>query len=478
MSQSECFAVRRRVLGAAVCLACVLLVAPAASGQPDGPGRLVNVDGHRLFIQCMGSGSPTVMIDGGAGTWSLFYRHIQQELAATARVCTYDRAGLGRSEAGPKPRTSLQMAAELHTLLHNAGITPPVILVGHSLGGLNVRVYQQQYPEEVAAVVLLDSAHENQWERLPQVVREVVAGAPPTFRQVATMAREGKLNKESVARDVIRIGSEETRAEHAAALLTPKPYEGRADEMESVFASMSGFRSDKSLANVPLVVLTARDSFAAFAGTPIPVPEANRAWLKMQEELAALSKRSTHLFSEHDHNLHETDPAAVVNAISVAVKQVRQAPAAVAALGLPPLLPDHSEPAVDALLSRMEAAYNAMDADAFTALFTDDVTQLDVNRRVHIKGRAEWNQWTRLVNAAHSAMTRRHRGRARVGDFIVVEIEWSGTVRGAAVNAPADRNYRYTGLGLLRLREGKVQQQILYGDYASLMEQLRGARAD
>ena len=119
---------------------------------------MIDVQGYRLHIHCVGSGSPTVVIDGGAGAWSIFYAHIQIRLSG-ARVCTYDRAGLGWSEPRPGPRTSARMVEELHLLLHAAGVQPPLVLVGHSLGGYNVRIYQARYSEEVGALVLLDAAH-------------------------------------------------------------------------------------------------------------------------------------------------------------------------------------------------------------------------------------------------------------------------------------------------------------------------------
>ncbi len=449
-----------------------LALSPAEAQAQNG--RMVDVGGHRLHIHCLGQGTPTVVIDGGAGTWSIHYSRIQSALVATAKVCTYDRAGLGASDAGPRPRTSNQMAEELHQLLHEAGITPPVVLVGHSLGGYNVRIYQAKYPEEVAALVLLEGAHEEQWERLPQEVRQLVAASPPYIRARAEQARQNQLKLPDVQADVSTVLPPEVRLEHQGAWLTAKPYDGLADEVEAVFESAGQVPKMRSLGDLPLIVLSARNSYAAFEGTGIPTADANRVWLELQNELASLSRRSTHLFSERDHNLHVSDPEAAVAAIRRAVDEVRAQPrGAVGALGVPrEMLPLRSTPEVDRLLAQLESAYNAMDADAFVNLFAEDAAQLDVNRRVHVKGRTAWLEWTRRINAAHSNMKRVHRGRAKVGDWVVAEIEWSGTVRGEAIGAAADRTYRYTGLGLLRIEKGRIRQQILYGDYASLTQQL------
>ena len=122
------------------------------------PGRLVDVGGYRLHINCVDTGSPTVVIDSGAGDWSATWSSwVQPGVAGTTRICTYDRAGLGWSDPGPLPRTAERFADELHTLLQRAGIPGPSVLVGHSLGGLTVRLFAHAYPAEVAGVVLIDS---------------------------------------------------------------------------------------------------------------------------------------------------------------------------------------------------------------------------------------------------------------------------------------------------------------------------------
>jgi pimeloyl-ACP methyl ester carboxylesterase len=117
----------------------------------------VDVGGYRLHITCMGTGDPAVVIDAGAGNWSVSWVVIQRQLAGDTRVCKFDRAGLGWSDPSPRPRTAAVMADELHTLLHNAGELPPFVLVGHSLGGHNARMFADRYRDEVAALVLVES---------------------------------------------------------------------------------------------------------------------------------------------------------------------------------------------------------------------------------------------------------------------------------------------------------------------------------
>jgi pimeloyl-ACP methyl ester carboxylesterase len=125
-------------------------------------GELFDVGGHMLHIQCEGEGRPVVVLDAGLGGASSDWRKVQPELATTNRTCIYDRAGYGRSDSGPPPRTSGRIAAELRTLLMLAELPPPYLLVGHSFGGFNVRLFAGLFPTDTAGVVLIDSPHEEQ----------------------------------------------------------------------------------------------------------------------------------------------------------------------------------------------------------------------------------------------------------------------------------------------------------------------------
>ena len=121
------------------------------------PGQMVDVGGYRMHIYCTGSGSPTVVIEAGWGDSSAAWGWVQPEVAKTTRICTYDRAGMGWSEASSQPRTAREFAKELHTLLEKANEPGPYVLVGHSLGGYTMLVYAQDYPDEVAGMVLVDA---------------------------------------------------------------------------------------------------------------------------------------------------------------------------------------------------------------------------------------------------------------------------------------------------------------------------------
>ena len=125
----------------------------------DRPGgRFVDVDGARMFIQCTGEGTPTVVLEAGAGIDSSDWAPIQADVSRFTRVCSYDRPGLGLSEdADGGELDDGDVAGRLHALLGKVGVDPPLVLVGHSMGGLYARLYEQAYPGEAVGMVLVDS---------------------------------------------------------------------------------------------------------------------------------------------------------------------------------------------------------------------------------------------------------------------------------------------------------------------------------
>jgi pimeloyl-ACP methyl ester carboxylesterase len=157
------------------------------------PGQLVSVNGFRLNLYCMGSGSPTVVFDSGWEDWAPAWSTVQPEVAKWTRACSYDRAGTGFSDPGPMPRTSVHIAEELRTALHHAGIGGPYILVGHAFGGDNVRTFADLYMEEVAGLVL-DEADPTDVE--PKSMREeehrAHAGIPSDLRDCRNAIAEHK----------------------------------------------------------------------------------------------------------------------------------------------------------------------------------------------------------------------------------------------------------------------------------------------
>ena len=165
---------------------------PLMGGPPTPPpGRLVDIGGWRLHLNCTGDarpGQPTAILEAGAGDFSVEWSLVQPRVARFARVCSYDRAGDGWSDLGPHPRTMRQVAYELHTLLEKSGERPPFLLVGHSYGGWLVRHYQSAYPAEVMGLILVESGANDPWRMMPdgQLVRSSALARPRAIPGIKT----------------------------------------------------------------------------------------------------------------------------------------------------------------------------------------------------------------------------------------------------------------------------------------------------
>src|SRR6516225_8851894 len=138
------------------------------------PGRLADLADHKMHLYCTGQGVPTVILESGLWNDSSVWYKVQPEIAKSTRVCSYDRAGLGYSDPRPaQVPDSRNLARNLHALLANAGVNPPYILVGHALGGIHIRVYGNLYPSDVVGMVLVDSGHPDQENRLPPEMNKI-----------------------------------------------------------------------------------------------------------------------------------------------------------------------------------------------------------------------------------------------------------------------------------------------------------------
>jgi pimeloyl-ACP methyl ester carboxylesterase len=281
-------------------------------------GRMVDVGGYRLNINCTGSGSPTVILESGLGEPARSWAAVQSGAERFTRVCSYDRAGYGWSDPGPEPRSSLRIARELHTLLVNSGMPGPYVLVGHSFGGFNVRVFTGLYPSEVAGMVMVDSSHEDQ-ERFqaPSLRRgadrlERMAPFVPLLRFFGVLRLRAKLQPDNGA--VSRL-PDAAMQEISALALRPHSLTTFLQEY-ALFGSESAseVRAAGDLGDLPLIVLT--------AGQPANPPDPDvfrfrKAWVEqLQPSLRRLSRQGTQLLLEHsDHMIPYRDPDAIVQAI-------------------------------------------------------------------------------------------------------------------------------------------------------------------
>jgi pimeloyl-ACP methyl ester carboxylesterase len=163
---------RRRLMGGVVGLGLVALLGAGALTQSAltshertlhaPPGKLVSVGTHRLHLNCQGSGQPLVLLESGLSGWSQDWALVQPELAKLTTVCSYDRAGYAWSDDAPEPRTGLLAVQDLRTMLRAAGLQGPMVVVGHSWGGMLAQMLAQTHPEEVAGLVLVDALHHDQ----------------------------------------------------------------------------------------------------------------------------------------------------------------------------------------------------------------------------------------------------------------------------------------------------------------------------
>jgi pimeloyl-ACP methyl ester carboxylesterase len=244
---------------------------------------------------CAGSGSPTVVLESALGQDTANWFKIGPQVAAQTRLCAYTRAGIGGSEpAGASPRTSSDVAADLHTLLHTAGIQPPYVLVGHSVGGWHTQVFTSAYREEVAGLVLVDSLHPDQAQRQLEAL-------PPEALDEPEGLRKFRLNL-------------------SAFMETP----ALNTENLNLAASAEQVRAAGSLGDLPLAVVTANQSNAP--DLPEEVAAALHAvWLELQDELASLSSNSRHTFAtEGGHFVQLDQPEVVIEAIVYVLEAARE----------------------------------------------------------------------------------------------------------------------------------------------------------
>ena len=277
------------------------------------PGQMVDVGGYRLHINCVGAGSPTVVIDAGLGDWSASWSNrVQPEAARTTRVCTYDRAGMGWSEPGPLPRTATHFAQELHTLLHKARVPGPYVLVGHSMGGLTVRVFAHAYAAEVAGVVLIESMHPRQAKPSDSTTPPQVA-APASRLSIYTLpARIGLLRLLAGPLDLKSGLSPEVANAYVAFSVVPRSIQTYIDEGKGMPESLAQAGAVTSFGAVPLIVLSRGQ-------------DQEQRWQEMQADLLHLSSNSQHLIADQSgHNVQLDQPAAAVEAIVKMVEQIRR----------------------------------------------------------------------------------------------------------------------------------------------------------
>lgn len=288
--------------------AAVAVGAPV-NGQP--PGRLFSVGTHRLHLHCEGEHTPTVVFESGLAGLSLEWLEIQRQLATRARTCAYDRAGYGWSEPGPEPRTSARIVDELQRLLARAGIKGPLILVGHSFGGLNAQLYAHRYPHQVAGLLLIEASHADQIERFKRPPLNLNTAPSNRWRMPAFAAEAGLPQHFPSAWRNIAL----------QILYSPRTRNAFANEYLSLRESAAAVGAERAVLGIPVVVLSRGLQVAR--GPRAGIIES--VWSDLQAELARLSPYAAHIIARHSgHHVHLDQPQLVVDAVNLLVDSARQ----------------------------------------------------------------------------------------------------------------------------------------------------------
>ena len=279
------------------------------------PGQLIDVGGHSLHLSCTGSGTPTVVLEPGAGGMSSILGWIAPAVARDTRVCVYDRAGRGWSEPADTAQDGAQIATDLHTLLQRAHVPGPYVLAGHSFGGLYVLTFAARYPDEVAGMVLVDST-------APASAANPRTPSPGAGGSSDGMSRVSALVSTAARLGLARLYAQSdfgslpprSRDEVRASVATASTLRSTIDEYVQATASIEQAAALRDFADKPLIVLTAGSGHDA-------------AWSAAQNRMATLSTNSVHRIvdgaTHEDLITDEADAAATTQAILDVVSSVR-----------------------------------------------------------------------------------------------------------------------------------------------------------
>lgn len=273
------------------------------------PGEIHSVGDHHLHLDCRGQGHPTVVLVSGLGEFSASWARIRDGVAPTTRVCAYDRAGQGWSDDLAHPQDGIAAAADLHALLAAAGETGPFVLAGHSIGGPYAMTYADQYPDEVAGMVLIDSTSPHQFDAIPAYPIQY-AMMRRAYGVMPTLARLGL----GVALAGSHLPTEDAAPVDAMSA-TPRAGRNARDELSMLPAVFRQAQALTTFGDRPLVVVTSAENARDTDG-----------WTEAQSAMAELSRNAVHGEAAASHAGMLEDPlgaAASVHAIASVVRAVR-----------------------------------------------------------------------------------------------------------------------------------------------------------
>jgi len=294
------------------------------------PGRLVDIGGRRIQLDCRGTGSPTVVFEAGLDMGgSLSWYGVHDSIAKTTRACAYSRAGIMWSDPVSGAQSGKGIAYDLHSALDKSGERPPYVLVGHSLGGPYTMIYTKYFGPEVAGLVFVDASHPDQVARRKSLTSWTLGDATKSLRLPARLSPLGLVRKFAAADSA---PPEPAYAVRATAAYTSTSLAAYLKEIDAFDQTLAEAGTLRQLGDRPLFVLTATKPLAAEDRASMKMTDAQAIeyearWVQMQNDEASWSSRSQHqLVFESGHYIQFEKPAVVIAAVRSVIDSVRKDP--------------------------------------------------------------------------------------------------------------------------------------------------------
>lgn len=296
-----------------------------AKDKYPAPGKMVDVGGFSLHVNKIGTASPTIILENGSGETSLSWGDIPQQLAEHATVVTYDRAGYAWSEASDAERSGENIVKELHTALHNEGITGPYIVVGHSLGGMYARLFAQTYRDEVQGLVLVDARPENDANNTAEIYEKENVQGTPSSGVIKLMKQSGILR---LFQNVLLEGiiEPDKREEFINVTSSPSFFDAKDEEGLLAHTTEDSIRG-QDLGNLPVKVI-ARGIAPDYAGSGISQQageQIEQIWSNGQKEMLSISSQAEYILAEQSgHYVMWDQPELIINVITDLIAELQE----------------------------------------------------------------------------------------------------------------------------------------------------------
>lgn len=289
------------------------------------PGTMLELQGYRLHVRCEGQGRFTIMLEAGLNDFSLQWSRLQPLLAQETTTCSYDRAGLGWSDPSPHPATIDQQVRDLHAVIGSLNRPAPLILVGHSYGALLVRMYAQRYPQNIAAIVLLDPANEFMAGRIPGYSETLESGVD-RFRSLAVLTSLGLIalmTQRIPANDLHGEALQQYRAVVASRSFA-RAAAAETAEMANNLQAMQAV-PQTALARIPVMIIS-RGQPESIPGLPDSGAQAlEGTWAALQTDLVERLHARQFFAERSGHSIQLSQPELVYEAINSLIDEASQA---------------------------------------------------------------------------------------------------------------------------------------------------------